>query len=121
MNSSRDDWIPILYEAAKETRRSVRAVLNKKPRVGTSDLKRLLDDESEKAIEGVFRRRGASVNIISEEGEAVIGGGGKFIIVDPVDGTTNLARGIPFAVTSMAVSETQHFKDEVAAHSKLPC
>jgi myo-inositol-1(or 4)-monophosphatase len=115
MNSSREDWIPILNEAAKEARKSVRAVLNRKPRVGTSDLKRLLDDESEKAIEGVFKRRGASVNIISEEGEAVIGRGGTFIIIDPVDGTTNLAKGIPFAATSMAVSESQRFDDEVAA------
>ena len=115
MASSREGWIPILGEAANEAQRRVRAVLNRRPRVGTPDLKRLLDDEAEKAIEGVFRRRGASVNIISEEGEVTIGRGDKYVIVDPVDGTTNLARGVPFAATSMAVSETQHFKDEVSA------
>jgi myo-inositol-1(or 4)-monophosphatase len=44
---------------------------------------------------------------VSEEGDCVLGeGGGTYIVLDPVDGTTNLAKGLSPAVTSLGVSET---------------
>jgi len=37
-----------------------------------------------------------------------------YIVADPVDGTTNLARGIQYAVTSLAVSETPYISGAVS-------
>jgi myo-inositol-1(or 4)-monophosphatase len=56
-----------------------------------------------------------NANLVSEEGDAIIGEGGPVIIVDPVDGTTNLSRGLKPSVTCLAVSETKTLSGTVAA------
>lgn len=108
-------WLPMLKGAAAEARRKVRRTIRAGKRLGLDELKKLLDSEAETSIESYLRRVGVNASVISEEGEAVIGKGGVFIIIDPVDGTTNLAKGIPFAVTSIAFSTSQHFSDETAS------
>lgn len=95
-------------------RSRVRTALLRRPTFDVSELKRLLDSEAQEAVEETLRHHGASVHLVSEEGESTIGGGEMYIVVDPVDGTTNLARGIPLAVTSLAVSETPRLSGALA-------
>jgi len=104
----------ILLEAADEVRSRVQGVLMRRPVLAVSELKRLLDSEAQEAVEETLRRHGTSANLISEEGDSTIGDGETYIVVDPVDGTTNLARGVPLAVTSLAVSETPSLSGVVA-------
>jgi myo-inositol-1(or 4)-monophosphatase len=99
-------WTPILLEAAEKVRTCVRRALLKRPTLSVSDLKSLLDSEAQAAIEGALLNLGASAKLISEEGDSTIRDGEMYVVVDPVDGTTNLAKGIPLAVTSLAVSDT---------------
>lgn len=107
-------WTPILLEAAENVRSRVRMTLLNRPTLEVEELKRLLDAEAQQAILETLRKVGTPVQVISEEGDYTIGGGGVHIVVDPVDGTTNLARGIPLAVTSLAVSETPRLSGGVA-------
>ena len=107
-------WIPVLLEAAENVRGRVRNALLSRPALDIVEMKGLLDAEAQTAVEETLREAGASAHVISEEGDATIGEGGPNIIVDPVDGTTNLARGIPFAVTSLAVSETSYLSGALA-------
>lgn len=109
------EWAPILLESARNVRIRVRRALLKRTVLGVPELKQLLDSEAERAIEDTMRRLHTSVHIVSEEGECTLGGGRSYAIVDPVDGTTNLAKGIPYAAVSIAISTTQRFNDTVAA------
>jgi len=107
-------WTPILLEAAENVRGRVRKALLRRPTLGVSELKRLLDAEAQGAVEETLRHLDVSAQLISEEGECTIGDGEVYVVVDPVDGTTNLARGVPLAVTSLAVSETPRLSGAVA-------
>lgn len=102
------EWTPILLEAAESVRNRVRQTILNRPTLDTPGLKKLLDAEAQQAIFDTLNGSGIPARIVSEEGNYAIGEGGPFVIVDPVDGTTNLARGIPISVTSLAVSETPH-------------
>jgi myo-inositol-1(or 4)-monophosphatase len=106
--------MPILFEAAEKVRSQIRKTLLNRPTLEHTELKKLLDAEAQQIILETLRESGRSVHVISEEGDCTFGEGGAYIIVDPVDGTTNLAKGIPFAVTSLMVSETPRFSDAVA-------
>jgi myo-inositol-1(or 4)-monophosphatase len=44
-------------------------------------------------------------SILSEESGIVINKGYPFVIVDPIDGSTNLAKGLPYYATSLALVE----------------
>lgn len=99
-------WTQILLEAAENVRSEVRGTILNRPSMGVQELKDLLDAEAQKAIQRTLKDAGEPVHVISEEGDYSIGEGGPYIVADPVDGTTNLAKGIPLAVTSLAISET---------------
>ncbi|HUS78370.1 MAG TPA: inositol monophosphatase family protein [Patescibacteria group bacterium] len=99
-------WPQVLNDAATNVRKVVRGALVKRATLDVKELKNLLDDEAQNAIADTLRENGEPVTVVSEEGDYKIGEDGPCLIVDPVDGTTNLARGIPLAVTSLALSET---------------
>ena len=99
-------WTQILLEAAENVRSGVRNTILNRPSMGVQELKDLLDAEAQQAIRKTLKDAGEPVHVISEEGDYSIGEGGPYIVADPVDGTTNLAKGIPLAVTSLAISET---------------
>ena len=107
-------WTPILLEVAENVRSRIRNALLKRSALDVAELKGLLDSEAQAAIEETLGHLGASVQLISEEGDVTIGDGEMYLIADPVDGTTNLARGIPLAVTSLAISETPRLSGAVA-------
>lgn len=66
---------------------------------------RLIDDVSEKAIIGVFESSGIPMRIVSEElGELIVGDNPEITVaLDPLDGTYNVAMGIPFYSISIAI------------------
>jgi myo-inositol-1(or 4)-monophosphatase len=99
-------WNQILLEAAENVRSGVRNTIINRPSMGVQELKDLLDAEAQQAIGKTLKDAGEPVHVISEEGDYSIGEGGPYIVADPIDGTTNLAKGIPLAVTSLAISET---------------
>jgi myo-inositol-1(or 4)-monophosphatase len=109
------EWAPIILEAARNARIRVRRALRREKTLGVPRLKTLLDSEAERAIEDTMRRLHASVHIVSEEGECTLGDGRSHATVDPVDGTTNLARGIPYAAVSIAISRTPRLSGTEAA------
>ena len=77
--------------------------------------KRIVDEAAEEALEAYLRRSGVSVRLVSEEGEATMGGGELLLIADPLDGTTNMAVGIPFSAVSLMLSETEYLSGAIAS------
>jgi myo-inositol-1(or 4)-monophosphatase len=68
---------------------------------------RQVDLVAEKAIADTLRKNGISFTLISEESGVIEYGDTAhecYVTTDPIDGTTNLARRIPFYATSIAVS-----------------
>lgn len=83
------------------------------------DPMRKIDLAAENAVVGTLTGRGVSFTLISEESGVRKYGESLqecYVTVDPIDGTTNLMRGVPFYATSMAVSEKPFLKD---VHSAL--
>jgi len=101
------DWKTILRELVDNVQENVISSIPKRHSMPVNDFKRLLDDEAQEAIVDTLTENKVSAYLVSEEGDQVFGGGDYFIVADPVDGTTNLARGLQPAVTSISVSETE--------------
>src|SRR5262245_29574249 len=65
------------------------------------DLVTAYDKKSERLIVEGLRATGD--RIVAEEGGVTDGGGGRRWLVDPLDGTTNFAHGLPFFVVSIGL------------------
>jgi len=113
-------WLNILQECKNQVRKKVEPLLKTldKPQpslgvgAGGDPIKRI-DLAAEKAITNALNRCKLSFTLISEESGIKKYGkkaNGCYVIVDPIDGTTNLTRGIPFYATSMAVSTKPSLK-----------
>lgn len=81
------------------------------------DPKKHIDLQAEKAIIETLTEHDLSFTLISEEaGTATYGANPTlYVTTDPLDGTTNTLRGIPFACTSIAISKTPHLNNIQAA------
>lgn len=101
------DWKNILQELVDNIQDKVLSVVPKRHSMPVNDFKRHLDDEAQEAIVETLTMNRVSAYLVSEEGDKMFDGGDYFIVADPVDGTTNLARGLQPAVTSISVSETE--------------
>jgi myo-inositol-1(or 4)-monophosphatase len=110
------DWLAVCRGAVED----VRAVLDAMP--GQAERQRVLgtglggdettaiDDAAERAI--LARFEGLDVTIVSEEvGE--VGSGATIIVVDPIDGSLNAKRAIPFFSLSVAVADGTTMGDVV--------
>lgn len=119
-------WIKILLECRDEVRRRISflpMISNKptqQPRLGAGgDLLEQPDLEAEKAIVDTLRKHLASFTLISEESGILEYGSTPdkcYVTTDPIDGSTNMYRGIPFYATSIAVSKEPTLK---SVHSAL--
>ena len=107
-------WMPILLEAAENVRKRTRRTMLNKQAMGLVELKKLLDTEAQQAIHDTLKQTGKPVRVVSEEGDFSIGRGGPYLTVDPVDGTTNMAKGVPLAATSLALSKSPNLSGVVA-------
>jgi myo-inositol-1(or 4)-monophosphatase len=82
------------------------------------DVMKKIDLVAEKALTDFLQDQKISYTLISEEtGVRTFGSHPTdfYLTVDPVDGTTNTIRGIPFAATSIAVSKAPYLRSIEAA------
>jgi len=70
---------------------------------GEADLVTEADEEAERKIEEVIQEAFPDHGMLTEEGGETEGQGDTRWIVDPLDGTTNYAHGVPFFCTSIAL------------------
>lgn len=122
------DWLEILVRCKNRIREQIAPLLEKlnepQPDLGIGaggDPIRKIDLVAENAVVGTLTRRRVSFTLISEESGVREHGESPrecYVTVDPIDGTTNLMRGVPFYATSIAVSERPFLKD---VHSALVC
>jgi len=108
------DWLQILVECKNSIHKQICPLLKASkqppPNLGVGaggDPIKQIDLTAEAAIISTLKKQGVSFTLISEE--SGIKQYGKtpnkcYITTDPIDGTTNLTRGIPFYATSIAVS-----------------
>ena len=108
------DWKPILHELSNKIQGSVLTVIHQRNSLPVQRFKDLLDKQAQDAILETLERLDIGITLVSEEGDQIFGDGRYTMVADPVDGTTNLARGLNPAVTSISVSETDHQSGAVA-------
>jgi len=108
------EWKPILQGLSDKIQGSVLTVIHQRDKMSVQRFKGLLDKQAQDAILDTLGGLDIGVTLVSEEGDQVFGDGRYTMVADPVDGTTNLARGLSPAVTSISVSETDHQSGSVA-------
>jgi myo-inositol-1(or 4)-monophosphatase len=108
------DWLAVCRAAAEDVRGVLSALPtrdDREPVTGTGeggDETTAIDQAAEDAI--VARFRDLDVTIISEEaGE--LGNGETIVVIDPIDGSLNAKRGIPFFALSVAVASGRTMDD----------
>ena len=106
MASSKTDWRKLLHRLSENVQSEITGVLLRRSGIATAEFKRFLDRMAQQAIVDTLTEVGASIKLVSEEGDRVFGDGSHVLVADPVDGTTNLSRGLRPAATSLSVSET---------------
>ncbi len=72
-----------------------------------------VDAAAEAAVVAVLERSGLACTLVSEElGERVFGdGSGPVVVVDPIDGSLNAKRGVPWYALSIAIAEGRTMDD----------
>ena len=111
---SQSNWLEILVRCKSNVRARLHPYLKNlgepQPDLGTGaggDPMKPVDLAAEKAIVEVLHQSGVSFTLISEESGVKRFGDAPdkcYVTVDPIDGTTNLVRGLPFYATSIAIS-----------------
>jgi myo-inositol-1(or 4)-monophosphatase len=117
------DWLKILTEITERVKASVVPLIktpmaDKTLGVGAGgDPKKYIDIQAENAIIETLIENELDFTLISEESGIKKCGVNPlhYVTADPVDGTTNILRGLPFACTSVAVSRTQRLDSVEAA------
>ncbi|MGH9413471.1 MAG: inositol monophosphatase family protein [Terriglobales bacterium] len=99
---------PLLAAAEGIAREAGRILLEHRGRVGIeykgeADLVTAADRASEAYIAARLREAFPEHAVIAEEGTRTEGSGGACWYVDPLDGTTNFAHGLPFFAVSMGL------------------
>jgi myo-inositol-1(or 4)-monophosphatase len=113
------DWLGFCRRAAGAARDAVHAYATTAERgVETGrgeggDTAYVIDRAAEDAVFGEIEALGVPVVAISEErGEVEIGGGSDIrVVIDPVDGSLNAKRGLPFACVSIAIASGSRMGD----------
>jgi myo-inositol-1(or 4)-monophosphatase len=70
---------------------------------GEVDLVTKADEDAEQAIKEILQESFPNYGMLAEEGGELKGEGDGRWIVDPLDGTTNYAHGLPLFCTSIAL------------------
>jgi len=111
----------VVEEALLEARRALLSSLSKgltqiEGRGKFGDYSRKFDVLTEKAIIDVVKKRLDKAYIISEEvGHIPCEDPEYYVLIDPVDGSTNAAHGIPFFASSIAIAESPELESVIAA------
>jgi myo-inositol-1(or 4)-monophosphatase len=120
------DWTQILTQCKNNVKKRIipqlRTLKQPQPNLGTGaggDPIKQVDLTAENAIINTLKDRSISFTLISEESGIKKYGETPdkcYVTADPIDGTTNLTRGVPFYATSIAVSAESTLN---AVHSAL--
>ncbi len=112
---SQSNWQEILVECKNNVRSVIQPYLRTtgepQPNLGVGaggDVIKPMDLAAENAIVDTLDHHGVSFTLISEESGVKKFGNladGCFVTVDPIDGSTNFMRGLPFYACSVAVSD----------------
>jgi myo-inositol-1(or 4)-monophosphatase len=117
------DWLGLCRRAAHAAREAVDALSSTAERAVPhgegegGDTTLAVDRAAEDAIFSVLASSGAPLLVVSEErGEVSLnggdeGGGSVRVVVDPVDGSMNAKRSLPFACVSIAVASGARMGD----------
>jgi myo-inositol-1(or 4)-monophosphatase len=113
------DWLGFCRRAAGAARDAVHAYATTAERAVETgrgeggDMAYVIDRAAEDAIFAEIEALGVPLLAVSEErGELEIGDGGEVrVVVDPVDGSLNAKRGLPFACVSIAVASGPRMAD----------
>jgi len=118
------DWSQILLQCRENVRVHVQPLLKTlkepQPDLGMGaggDKMKLADLAAERAIVEVMLQHGISFTLVSEESGIQEYGSEAaecFVTTDPIDGTTNLMRGLPFYSSSIAISHKQQLSEVYA-------
>jgi myo-inositol-1(or 4)-monophosphatase len=119
------DWQRVLSQCKDNVKNHIQPLLKtqmkSQPDLGVGaggDRTKLVDLAAEKAIVETLLQNGVSFTLVSEE-SGIQEYGAKprdcFVTVDPIDGTTNFVRGIPFYCTSIAISTKPSLSSVFAA------
>jgi myo-inositol-1(or 4)-monophosphatase len=104
-------WLPLLRRACDAAGAAVRDMppSERSRPVGAGaggDTTMVVDRAAEDAVVAVLASGGMPFRLVSEEaGEREVGGGGPWVVVDPIDGSLNAKRGLPLFATSVALAE----------------
>jgi len=110
------DWLSILKLCAENMKNKVRPLLGSveagmgHDRGAGGDITKHIDKVAEDALFQTLKRTYVSCTVISEESgttELGLHPSQFYVVTDPVDGTTNAVRGLPFLDISLAVSKAQ--------------
>ena len=110
------DWLEVCRAAVGDVRGVLAAMptrVEREPVLGQGeggDDTTAIDAEVERAV--LERLRPLGVSIVSEE-VGRIDGNDTLVVLDPIDGSLNAKRGIPFFSLSLAVAEGDRMKDVV--------
>ena len=106
------DWEPILKEAGKQVQeisdrlKGTERGRESRGRGAGGDITMRVDAEAEECIVKLVRGQVRDVRVVAEEAGVIGAGRARWtVVVDPIDGSTNYARGLPFYCTSIAVLE----------------
>jgi myo-inositol-1(or 4)-monophosphatase len=120
------EWVAVCREAGSAVARVLADLPTRherEPRVGAGmggDETTAIDQAAENAVVRVLERLGVPLTLVSEElGEATLGGqagDGLRVVLDPIDGSLNAKRGIPFFALSIAVADGPTMADVFFAY-----
>ena len=124
------DWLGLCRRAAHAAREAVaafsttaeRSVQHGRGEGGDTTL--AVDKAAEDAVFAELEAFGVPLMAVSEErGELAVGGGsdGVRVVIDPVDGSVNAKRALPFACVSIAVARGRAWRTSRSASSRIWC
>jgi myo-inositol-1(or 4)-monophosphatase len=113
------DWLEFCRRAADAARDAVHAYGSTAERAVETgrgeggDTAYVIDRAAEDAVFAEIEALGVPLTAISEErGEIAVAGGGPVrVVIDPVDGSLNAKRGLPFACVSIAIASGPRMGD----------
>ena len=115
------DWLAICREATEDVRRVLAELPTRderEPVIGAGeggDDTTVIDAEAERVVVERLDCAGEDFTLVSEElgQRAARGDGGLVVVLDPIDGSINAKRGIPFFALSIALAEGPTMDDVV--------
>lgn len=110
-----DNWHSVLHELSKNIQSKITEVIPKRNKLPYTAFKSLLDSQAQEAIVEILREKKVDAKLISEEGDLQFRDGKYIITADPVDGTTNLSRGLQPSVLSISVATEPNQNSVIAS------